>query len=74
MKPFNLEEAKSMTTDEVMAEVCEGLAQVCEMMRDDPHFSRLQEKELDKHAVEFRAFGRFYSRKVIDAKQETKHE
>lgn len=62
MKKLDLSNPDNLTMAKVLGTVCEGLAEVCELMFNDPKYAHLNGRELKEYAREFRAFSRWWLR------------
>lgn len=60
MREFNLEEAKKMTHNEVMSVVCDGLAEVCDIMANDAKGTGPRRVHLVADSEAFRALGKVF--------------
>ena len=68
MKTFDIEEAKKMSNNELMAIVCDGLAEVAESLANRESSSRIQERRFIEQSSHFRAFSRMYKAKAANEK------
>lgn len=63
-KKLDLVDPKNFTYARVMGRVCEGLAEVCEMIYQDPQFMHANGRRLKELRSEFAAFGRWWLRQA----------
>jgi hypothetical protein len=68
MKKFDTKAAENMSHEEIQALICDGLAEVCDMLSLETRDSYRASK-LDEHAETFRALGKLFTKVANNQKR-----